>query len=174
MWRNVKFLHICYVEKFEINSTCGEILDFATSLMHINLKFLHMTNFSPQISFVIFATKMRYAQSLFYFVPQEQGSIWLDMMRLRLVYSRTQHYTCCMSSSLPSCCTGCTPQVTFQGTPPASYLLCVSNCIALTEQELSSCRQMSWCGSSNSNCAANCCVSRIYAFIRPLFYSQIL
>ena len=29
--------------------------------MHINLKFLQMTNFSPHISFVIFATNMRYA-----------------------------------------------------------------------------------------------------------------
>ena len=41
-------------------SECGEISDFSTSVMHINLKFLHMTNFSPHISFVIFATNMRY------------------------------------------------------------------------------------------------------------------
>ena len=30
-------------------STCGEILDFSTFVMHIDLKFLHMTNFSPHI-----------------------------------------------------------------------------------------------------------------------------
>ena len=41
-------------------TTCGESSDFSTSVMNINLKFLHMTNFSPHISFVIFATNMRY------------------------------------------------------------------------------------------------------------------
>ena len=81
MWRNFRFLHICHVEKFEITqhvekcqisphlscgkignySECGEISDFSTSVMHINLKFLHMTNFSPHISLVILVTNIRYA-----------------------------------------------------------------------------------------------------------------
>ena len=41
-------------------SECGEISDFSTSVMHINLKFLHMTIFSQHISFVIFVTNIRY------------------------------------------------------------------------------------------------------------------
>ena len=41
--------------------TWGEISDFSTSVMNINLKCLHLTNFSPHISFVIFVTNIRYA-----------------------------------------------------------------------------------------------------------------
>ena len=37
------------------------MLDLSISVMHINLKFLHITNFSPHISFVIFVTNIRYA-----------------------------------------------------------------------------------------------------------------
>ena len=48
IWINFRFLHICHV---------------------FNLKFLHMTNSSPHISFVIFVTNMRYGQF---------ASHWLD------------------------------------------------------------------------------------------------
>ena len=53
-------IHMPDVEKLQISphlscgeiwnySTWGEISDFSTSFMHTNLKFLHMTNFSPHI-----------------------------------------------------------------------------------------------------------------------------
>ena len=45
-----------YVEKFHAN------------VMHQNLKFLHMTNFSPHVSFVNFVTNMRYADIVAYFL----------------------------------------------------------------------------------------------------------
>ena len=47
MWRNLKLLYMWRNFRF-------------CHISHINLKFFHMTNFSPQISFVIFATNMRY------------------------------------------------------------------------------------------------------------------
>ena len=67
-------LHITHmpdVEKFQISphlsygkiwnySTCGEISDFSTFITHRNLKFLHMTNFSPHVWQVIQVTNIRY------------------------------------------------------------------------------------------------------------------
>ena len=61
MWRNLGLLHICDVEKSFKFFTCGEISDFYTSVMHKNLKFLHMTIFSLHISYVIYVTNMRFA-----------------------------------------------------------------------------------------------------------------
>ena len=61
MWRNLGLLHIGDVENFFKFFTCGEISDFYTSVMHKNLKFLHMTIFSPHISYVIYVTNMRFA-----------------------------------------------------------------------------------------------------------------
>ena len=59
------------VEKFQISphlsygkiwnySTCGEISDFSTFTTHRNLKFLHMTDFSPHVWLVILVTNIRY------------------------------------------------------------------------------------------------------------------
>ena len=64
-------IHMPDVEKLQISphlscgeilnySTCGEISDFSTFVMHINLKFLYMTNFSPHIYLVILVTNIRY------------------------------------------------------------------------------------------------------------------
>ena len=41
--------------------TCGEISEISTFVMQRNLKFLHMTNFSPHVWQVIQVTNMRYA-----------------------------------------------------------------------------------------------------------------
>ena len=68
-------IHMPAVEKLQISphlsceeirnySTYGETSDFATSLVHINLKFLHMTNFSPHISLVILVTNIRYVVAM--------------------------------------------------------------------------------------------------------------
>ena len=66
MWRNKKFLHncqdfrilhICHVKKSEIPL---HVSDFSTFAMYGNLKFLHMTDFSPHVSHVDFVTNMRY------------------------------------------------------------------------------------------------------------------
>ena len=67
MWRNNKFLHncqdftilhICHVKKSEIPL---HFSDFSPFAMYRNLKFLHMTDFSPHVSHVNFVTNMRYA-----------------------------------------------------------------------------------------------------------------
>ena len=44
MWRNLKFFHICHVEKFQIapHDRCGEILNLSTSVMWEILKLLQM------------------------------------------------------------------------------------------------------------------------------------
>ena len=74
-WHLMDNIHITYtpdVEKFQMSihlscgeiwnySTCGEISDFSTSVVHRNLKFLHMTDFSPHIPFVRNVTNIRYA-----------------------------------------------------------------------------------------------------------------
>ena len=72
MWRNNKFLHncqdftilhICHVKKSEIPL---HFSDFSPFAMYRNLKFLHMTDFSPHVSHVNYVTNMRYGP-----VPQE-------------------------------------------------------------------------------------------------------
>ena len=69
MWRNNKFLHncqdftilhICHVKKSEIPL---HFSDFSLFAMYRNLKFLHMTDFSPHVSHVNFGTNMRYAST---------------------------------------------------------------------------------------------------------------
>jgi len=68
MWRNNKFLHncqdftilhICHVKKSEIPL---HFSDFSPFAMYRNLKFLHMTDFSPHVSHVNYVTNMRYAE----------------------------------------------------------------------------------------------------------------
>ena len=54
--------HLSYGEILKY-SAYREISDFSTSVIHIDTKFLLMTNFSPHISFVIFATNMRYVRA---------------------------------------------------------------------------------------------------------------
>ena len=60
--------------------------------MHINLKFLHMTNVSPHISFVIFVTKvnLRIAHlRIGYLVGNpEVGNPEVDIIQLRLAILR--------------------------------------------------------------------------------------
>ena len=53
------------VEKLQISPhlSYGKISNFKF-IMHRNLKFLHLKNFSPHISLVILATSMRYGTSL--------------------------------------------------------------------------------------------------------------
>ena len=69
MWRNNKFLHncqdftilhICHVKKSEIPL---HFSDFSPFAMYRNLKFLHMTDFSPHVSHVNYVTNMRYAHN---------------------------------------------------------------------------------------------------------------
>ena len=66
MWRNKKFLHNCqdftilhifHADKFEIPL---HFSDFSPFAMYRNLKYLHMTDFSPHVSHVNFVTNMRY------------------------------------------------------------------------------------------------------------------
>ena len=47
--------------------------DFSTFVMYRNLEFLHMADFSPQNSFVIFVTNIRYGQSV---------NTWKDMITI--------------------------------------------------------------------------------------------
>ena len=70
MWRNNKFLHncqdftilhICHVKKSEIPL---HFSDFSPFAMYRNLKFLHMTDFSPHVSHVNYVTNMRYVWKL--------------------------------------------------------------------------------------------------------------
>ena len=42
MWRNIRFLHIGHVEKFQITQHVETFLDFSTSVMWRSLKLLHM------------------------------------------------------------------------------------------------------------------------------------
>ena len=51
MWRNFRFFHFNNMSCVEIwnNTTCGETSEFSTSVTFRNLKFLHVTDFSPPI-----------------------------------------------------------------------------------------------------------------------------
>ena len=44
-------------------STCGESLDFSSSVMYRNLKFLHMTDFFSTDTVLVSVTNMRYEQN---------------------------------------------------------------------------------------------------------------
>ena len=57
-----RFLYICHVKKFEINSLVGKILAFSTCFMYRNLKFLHMTDFFSTDTVRVSVTNMRYAK----------------------------------------------------------------------------------------------------------------
>lgn len=77
-----------------IYSTCGEISDFSTSVMHINLKFLHMTNFSPHILYCLFAYFNNYkilkiSPWFFFLLPT---FLYLDGMLYSCVDGSSVHY----------------------------------------------------------------------------------
>ena len=54
----VRFLHTGHEKKYWKFFTYGEISDFSTFFLQRNVEFLHMTNFSPHISYVIYVTNM--------------------------------------------------------------------------------------------------------------------
>ena len=56
-----RFLHICHVVKCEINPHVEKNLDFSTSIMSRNLKFLHMTYFFSTDTVRESVTNIRYA-----------------------------------------------------------------------------------------------------------------
>ena len=93
-------IHMLDVEKLQISphlscgeiwnySASGEISDFSTSVMHINLKFLHMTNFSPHISFVIFFYKYEVweciASGVIGFVSPDKASFQINCTSVTLL-----------------------------------------------------------------------------------------
>ena len=47
--RGVRVVNKCHLSGIAPHYRCGSILDFATYGMYRNLKFLHMTDFSPPI-----------------------------------------------------------------------------------------------------------------------------
>ena len=57
--------------------------DLSTSVIHRNLKFLHMTYFSPHISYVIYVTNMRYDYCVSYLPLSSIWIIWV--MKLCLI-----------------------------------------------------------------------------------------
>ena len=69
----------CSLEKFQISPhlSCGEISHFSTTVMQRNLKYLHMTNFSPQAPPVMPVTNMRYVY------PLSKWNVWNCRRRRR-------------------------------------------------------------------------------------------